>query len=233
MGSTAILAVEVVAGGLGLALAAWRLAGARRVWDDARGRGLSRLASFGWAVSALVYSGWYWWQGRLEHMGPEEAGRVLRNAAAAHRLLRVTNIRCPLCDAEIANALTATSRGELAIRARASCPRCDFRLDACRHCEHFQLAQDGIGGQGDVTHGRCDAYRATQPVEQAYPQMAKQLMAMGYDTLNAPKRIMDSYIPLEECTRFDLNQKRLRRSKLPWLGQERTALIRLGQRYKV
>ncbi len=39
---------------------------------------------------------------------------------------------------------------------------------------------------------------------EAYPLQARQLEAMGYDTLPAPKPIADSYIPLEECTAFAL-----------------------------
>ncbi len=48
---------------------------------------------------------------------------------------------------------------------------------------------------------------------------------MGYDTLPAPKPILDSYIPLEECTAFELKMDRLRASHVAWLTRQRIALI--------
>jgi hypothetical protein len=191
--------------GLGLALVVWRIAAAMRVDRDARRRGWSRLAGLGWAMTALVYPAWYWWQARLERLSASEANHLLQSAAQAHRLTSVVNVRCPLCDAEIVNALAVTGSGALAIRPLAKCSRCDFRLDACRYCQHFTPAEDGISGQKDFTYGRCKQYRASQPVREAYPNIAKRLEAMGYDTMNAPKRIVDSYVPLEECTSFALD----------------------------
>ncbi len=222
--------VEALVASLGLAAVAWRVMAAVRAGRDARKRGWSRSASVGWGISALVYPAGYWRQARLERMMPEEAKLWLESAAKIHRLTSVANVRCPLCGAEIDRALTVTGAGRLASRPRANCPRCDFRLDACRHCQHFLPAQEGIGGQPDMTHGRCGVYRAAQPVEAAYPQMARRLIAMGYDTLNTPKPILDSYVPLDECTRFELASERLRQNQVSWLSRERIALIRLWQR---
>lgn len=230
MASSGIVMVEVLVASLGLAAAAWRTWAAVRAGRDARGRGWSRRASVGWGLTALAYPAWYWRQARLERMKPEEARAWLAVAAKTVRLTSVANVRCPLCDAEIEKALAVTAAGRLAIRPWANCPRCDFRLDACRHCQHFLPAQDGMGGQTDMTHGRCGVYRAAQPVEAAYPQMARRLMAMGYDTLNAPKPILDSYVPLDECRRFELRPERLRQNRVRGLDRERLALIRLWQR---
>jgi hypothetical protein len=213
--------------GLGLALVVWRIEAAIRVERDARLRGWSRLAGLGWAVTALAYPAGYWWQARLERLSASEADHLLQSAAQAHRLASVANVRCPLCDAEIVNALAVTASGALAIRPLAHCPRCDFRLDACRHCQHFIPAEDGIGGQKDITYGRCRLYRASQPVREAFPNVAKRLEAMGYDTMNAPKRIVDSYVPLDECTGFALDEARIKVSRIRWLNRQRAALIRL------
>ena len=230
MANGGIVIVEVVIGSLGLAAVAWRVAAAARAGRDARGRGWSRMASVGWGIMAMAYPAGYWRQARLERMRPDEAKDWLEAAANERRLASVANIRCPLCDAEIDGALTVTAAGHLGGRPQTNCPRCDFRLDACRHCQHFLPAQDGISGQTDITHGRCEAYRAAQPVEEAYPQMARRLMAMGYDTLNAPKPIVDSYVPLDECNRFEMAPERLRQNRVSGLGRERVALIRLWER---
>lgn len=226
-------ALELLALGLGLAIIIWRLAAAIRVARDARRRGLSSPASLGWATVALVYAPGYWWHARLERLKRDEALDLLQSEARAHYLTSVINVRCPLCDAEIVNALAVTATGGLAIQPMAQCPRCDFRLDACRHCKHFLPAKDDFGDQPDFTHGRCGQYRAPQPVREAYPDVADRLEALGYDTLNSPKRIYDSYSPLDECTSFKLDWARLRRSQIAWLNRQRIALIQLSKRIQL
>lgn len=223
------MAIEWLGVSLGLAILAWRVAVAVQAARDARGRGWSRLASAGWALSALVHGRWYWWQARLKRMSQAEARTVLAEQAAVHRLASVANLRCPLCDTEIENALSVTAAGVLAVHSPARCPRCDFRLDACRHCRHFLPAEDNWGGQKDFTTGRCGLYRAPQPVREAFPQIAARLEAMGYDTLNAPKRIVDSYVPLDDCRGFALDQERLKVNRIAWINQQRSALIQLRQ----
>ncbi len=179
---------------------------------------------------ALVYAPRYWWEARLAKLAPPEAVLILESAARAHRLASVANVRCPLCDTEIVNALTIKDAGRLELRIGAICERCDFRLDACRHCQHFLPAEDGIGGQKDFTYGRCARYRASQPVREAYPHIAARLESQGYDTLNAPKRIADSFVPLDECQSFALAPERLQISRIAWLTRQRLTLIALDQK---
>jgi hypothetical protein len=190
----------------------------------------------GWTLLGLIDARRYWWGGRLEVMAEREAQKLLQRQAKEHNLSHVANVRCPLCNGEITAALTVTDAGELAIRPDSACHRCDFRLDACRHCRHFLPAgaRSGpgfIGSPGrDFTHGRCNRYRGWQPVREVYPHMAQRLEAMGYESLRAPKRIRDSFFPLEGCTAFALALKRLRRSEVSWLTRQRSALVRLDRR---
>jgi hypothetical protein len=83
---------------------------------------------------------------------------------------------------------------------------------------------------GDVSHGRCGFYRAVEPVRTAYPRHARHMEALGYDTLPTPTTIVDSYIPLPECTAFSLKLDLLQQSKVSWIDRQRSALIRLQQR---
>jgi hypothetical protein len=228
-GNGVIVAVEWGLLALAAALLGWRLATAVRVWRDARHHGLAPLAGLGWAALAVVYPARYWWGARLKHVARDEAQPILDAQATRHGLAEVGNVRCPLCDAELVHVLTVSEGGALAIRSQAVCPRCDFRVDACRHCRHFTPAPDGIGGQVDMTHGRCQVYKAPQPVAEAYPNIAQQLTRMGYDSLNSPKPILDSYQPLEECRSFALHLERLEASRVPWLNRQRAALVALAQ----
>ena len=157
---------------------------------------------------------------------------MLAAQAQVHRLAAVVNVRCPLCDTELANVLTVAASGALAIQAKTKCPNCDFRLDACRHCRHFLPAEDGWGGQKDFTTGRCGLYRGPQPVREAYPRLAGRLEAMGYETLSAPEVILDSYVPLNQCTGFEPDGQRLKLNQISWIGRQRVALIRLHQKLR-
>lgn len=222
--------MELLLLGLGLCLLVWRLAAAAHAGYDARMHGLSIPASFRWALIASVVPRRYWWGIRLNLLTVDTARALLQRSAHAHGLQSVVNVRCPLCDNEIGDALSVTTPGALAIRPGAKCGRCDFRLDACRHCDHFLPAQDGftlLDRNGDYSHGRCSVYRAVQPVREVYPDQAQRLESLGYDQLPSPKFIQDSYFPLEECTAFSLNQKRLHWGNVRWLDHQRTALIRL------
>jgi hypothetical protein len=119
MAGTSSFTLELLFLGLGLTLIAWRLAAAIRAGRDAAARGFSRRAGLAWALSALVYPAGYWWRARLERLNSKEANNLLQSAAHAHRLTSVVNSRCPLCDAEIVNALAVTASGALAIRPLA------------------------------------------------------------------------------------------------------------------
>ncbi len=211
----------------------WRGTVAARVVLDARRRNFEPLELIRWMLVAVVAADRYWWGARLDRLPLPEARELLVETARAHGLSSVVDVRCPLCDYEIVNALAVSSNGELYIRRKMSCANCDFRLDACRHCEHFQPATDvtaGFDRKGDFSHGRCGFYRAVEPVRTAYPQHARQLEAMGYDMLPTPKAIVDSFVPLDECTAFSLKRDLLRYSKVPWIDRQRVALIRLHQK---
>ncbi|HSD83728.1 MAG TPA: hypothetical protein VLG46_07710 [Anaerolineae bacterium] len=218
---------------LGLSWLAWRVSRALQVAFDAHQRGFKPIEIGGWALLAIVAADRYWWGARLDRLAVPEARELLAEAAQAHGLLSVVNVRCPLCDYEIKNALLVAEDGELYVRRQTTCAHCDFRVDACRHCAHFRPATDITAvfeRRGDFSHGRCGFYRAVEPVRTAYPLHARRLEALGYDMLPTPKSIVDSYIPLDECTAFFLNPELLRYSKVPWIDRQRVALIRLHQR---
>jgi hypothetical protein len=218
----------------GACLLAWRGIVAAQAARDARRRGFRPIEIGRWALIAVLDADRYWWGARLDRLALPEARELLVEAARVHNLLNVANVRCPLCDAEIKNALAAADDGELYVRRQAACSRCDFRVDACRHCAHFipsaAAATVLLDWRGDVSHGRCAQYRALEPVRTAYPQHARRLEAMGYDVLPTPKPIADSLIPLAECTAFSLKPELLRQSKVPWIDRQRLALIRLQQK---
>ncbi|HTP09090.1 MAG TPA: hypothetical protein VMP08_12620 [Anaerolineae bacterium] len=216
-----------------LGLLAWRMIVAAQITIDARRRGFTPNEIVRWTLLALVVDDRYWWGARLDRFSVPEASELLVTVAQAHHLLNVANVRCPLCDSEIKNALAVADDGDLYVRRNAACAHCDFRVDACRHCAHFQPATGGFSvfdQGGDFSHGRCGFYRAVESVRTAYPQHASRMEALGYDVLPVPKPIADSYIPLSECTAFSLKLELLRTSRIPWLGRQRVALIRLQQR---
>ncbi len=217
---------------LGVVVLLWRGVVAAQVGLDARQRGFKPFDLFRWTLTALIAADLYWWGARLDRFTVPEARALLADASREHGLLNVGDVRCPLCNHEVKQALTAVD-GDLVIRRQASCAHCDFRVDACRHCAHFLPASDGIAfiDRGvDFSHGRCDFYRAPEPVSTAYPQHARRMEALGYDVLRAPRPIADSYIPLPECTAFSLKPELLRKSNVPWINRQRVALIRLQQR---
>ncbi len=210
---------------------AWRGVIAAQVVLDARRRGCELIAIGRWALTAMVDADRYWWGARLDRLAAPEARELLVEAARAHNLLTVTSVRCPLCDAEIKNALAVADDGDLYVRRQAACAHCDFRVDACRHCAHFIPAGATVFDRhGDFSHGRCDFYRAPEAVRTAYPEHASRMEAMGFDMLPTPKPIVDSFIPLAECTAFSLKPELLQQSKVPWVGRQRAALIRLHQK---
>jgi hypothetical protein len=214
-------------------LVLWRGVITARVAQDARRRGFASREVIRWALIAVFAEDRYWWGARLDRLAGPEARELLIDLTRTHNLLSITNVRCPLCDTEIKNALAVTDGGELYVRRNAACPHCDFRVDACRHCAHFQPATDGFtmfDRRGDFSHGRCDFYRAVESVRTAYPQHARRMEALGYDMLPIGKPIADSYLPLAECTAFALKPEHLRQNGVRWIDRQRIALIRLHQR---
>jgi hypothetical protein len=214
-------------------LLTWRGAIAAQVVADARRRGFASSEIARWGLIAVIDADRYWWGARLDRLPVPEARELLIDLARTHNLLSVVNVRCPLCDREIKNALAVADDGALYARRQTACSHCDFRVDACRHCAHFLPATGSsimFDRHGDFSHGRCDFYRAPEAVRTAYPQHASRMEAMGFDMLPTPKPIADSFIPLSECTAFALKLDLLRQSNVPWLDRQRVALIRLQQK---
>lgn len=230
----AIAGAVVIAG---MVYIAWR---AGPAWRDARSRGLSRRAALRWATREVARPGGYWWGGRLALLRPGEAARLLAAEATRLGLRHVTNATCLLCGAEMPGVLTLDEAGVLTARRESVCAACGFRLDACRFCVHFRPhTQSILGGNGwaglslaqdDESRGRCQRYRAWQPVQELAPHLARKLAEMGYEGFQAPATISDSYVPLDECRAFAFDGQKLRRAGLKNLDQRRAALIQLAQR---
>ena len=204
------------------------------VWQDTGKRRFGLKRRFGWALFGSIAPARYWWGARLEALSTQERDALLVRETKTLGLSRADGVRCPLCTVEISHAWTLTCAGRPTVSpGPVECPACDFRLDACRHCIHFLPAS--IGGIGtspwlasDVTSGRCNRYKGPQPVEQVCaPDMARQLKNRGYEQIRAPLPISDSYLPLDHCTAYVPDRKRLQASGIRWPNDRRTALLRL------
>jgi hypothetical protein len=176
----------------------------------------------------------YWWGARIEAMSPEEQASLLARETSVLGLDRADSERCPLCRAEVPLVWTLIDDGKADLTdGPIECPRCDFRLDACRHCAHFLPGapqgwlQPGLG-DADMTSGRCDIYKASQPVEDVCgPELAGRLRTQGYDQIRGPRRVADSFFPPDFCTAFELERKRLHQGGIRWPDARRVALLRL------
>jgi hypothetical protein len=207
---------------------------AGRIWLDARERDLDLPTRLRWALSGAVAPSHYWWGARIDAMSPGQQADLLADETKALGLSRADSLRCPLCGTEVPHAWTLAPGGQPAVAgAPVQCLRCDFRLDACRHCNYFlpglpQGWGQSAWSQGDITFGRCGFYKTVQPVEQAYaPDVARQLKARGYEQMSAPMPIQDSMLRPDSCHAFRPNQARMRASKVRWPDARRTALLRL------
>jgi hypothetical protein len=205
-----------------------------RIWVDTSKRGFRLARRLGWALLGVITPSRYWWGARMEALSPHEQDGLLARETAALGLSRADSLRCPLCGAEVLYAWALASDGRPTVApGLIECPRCDFRLDSCRHCAHFLPGPPQVWGSlswggGDVTSGRCNIHKVTQPVEQACaPEMARQLKARGYEHLRAPLPITDSFLPPDFCTTFKLDRKRLRAGGIRWPDARRVALLRL------
>ena len=165
------------------------------------------------------------WLARRLGVTPEAQARLAAEEARRRRLARLTNLRCPLCDTEIEDAWTVTPEGRIEARPGCTCPRCDFRLDACRHCQHFVAGGTGGSsytgwslqpmvkfGDEDFTRGGCGVYRAYVSVYDLYDPKTADRFAMFAERVRMPKPVADSYHPLPECRAFALAPDRLRHS---------------------
>nr|HID14775.1 hypothetical protein [Anaerolineae bacterium] len=219
---------------VGLAVLGFLACHAGRIWVDAGQRGFGLARRLGWALLGAVAPSRYWWGARIEALSPYEQADLLARETAALGLSRADNLHCPLCSTEVSHAwaLTPDSCPTVA-PGPVQCPRCDFRLDSCRHCVHFlpgtpQTWGGFHWGSGDVTFGRCNRYKALRSVEQVCPpEVAHQLKARGYEQVRAPLPIVDSFLPPDFCTAFKPERRRLRASGIRWPNARRVALLRL------
>jgi hypothetical protein len=205
-----------------------------RVWIDAGRYGFEPVPRLGWALLSAMLPSRYWWGARIEALPAGERDALLAGETAGLGLSRADSLRCPLCGAEVPQAWTLAADGKPVVGPRlVECPECDFRLDACRHCEHFlpgpprSWASPPWEGD-DITFGRCGHYRTSQPVEQACaPDVARQMKARGYQRTRAPRPIQDSFLPPDSCTAFKPERRRLRAGGVLWPDARRRALLRL------
>lgn len=242
----AVFLVIVVGYGLGRGLRAWLNAG-HFGWPPA-----SRL---GWSLVAAVAPSRYWWGARIDALSPSDRSALL--AAEMHKLglEHPADLRCPLCGTEIPGAWALDPSGRVTVatgkvlerpsgpppsgrrdggQGEVACPRCDFRLDACRHCAHFLAGgprswHAAAWNVPDGTWGRCGHYKRSQPVEDAVdPEMARALKRQGHEEIRAPLRIVDSMLRPDFCRAFTLDPKHLRQaSGVRRPGRKRAALLRI------
>jgi hypothetical protein len=203
-----------------------------RIWLDASRRGFDLVRRARWSCVGAILPSRYWWRARIEALSPQEQTDLLARETESLGLSRADRLRCPLCNAEIPRAWALDRDGRpTAAPGPVKCPQCDFRLDACRHCARFLpgAPSNSSWTSVDLTLGRCSFYKAVQPVEEACaPQVAERLKARGYDQLRAPRPIVDSFVPLDGCTAFAPDRKRLQSSGIRWPDAHRTALLRLA-----
>jgi hypothetical protein len=230
MNSSYWLALGLASLGL-FSLVVWR---AIRVWVDSGRRGLDPARRIGWALVGAVAPSRYWWQARIEALSVQEQADLLTRETTALGLSHADGQRCPLCGSEIPCAWMLTPEGNATVAPRpVACPRCDFRLDSCRHCVHFLPGSTPPGTQFepvtvDLTSGRCNRYRTLQPVEQVcQPDIARQLRDRGYEYVRGPQPIVDSFFPPDFCTSFSPDRRRLKASQVGWPDARRVALLRL------
>jgi hypothetical protein len=80
----------------------------------------------------------------------------------------------------------------------------------------------------DYTQGGCQLYKEPHRVVKVCPPpMAERLLEMGLESVQAPKVIQDSFVPLEECHAFTLDEEGLRRSGIRGVDRRRARLLRL------
>lgn len=221
----------------GLGFLAWR---AVRIWIDAgrrtgpTGAPPSPVWRVGWAIGGALLPSRYWWGARIAAMSPDEQQQLLARETAGLGLSQADAEHCPLCRAEIPHAWSLDQEGQVTVAAGpAGCPACDFRLDACRHCQHFlpgpPRSSFRLGpSEADITFGRCGIYKRAQPVaEAAAPDMARSLKQRGYERIRAPMRITDSMLRPDSCRAFEPHRQRIAASDVAWPGPRRAALLRL------
>jgi hypothetical protein len=221
---------------IGLAALAFFAYRAGRIWLDAKQRDFEPASRLGWALLGAILPSRYWWGARIEAMSKGQQAALLARETQATNLEHAGSLHCPLCGAEVPHAWALDASGKPTVAdGPVQCPKCDFRLDACRHCTHFMPGappawSGNAWGQGDMTFGRCAVYKKTQPVDQvAGPDIADRLKERGYEQIRGPLPIQDSMLRPDFCRAFEPRRGRIRASKVAWPDDRRTALLRLLQ----
>ena len=218
---------------IGLAALAWIAFRAVPIWQDSGRRGARTVERLRWTLAGIIAPSRYWWQARIEIMSPEEQFEILAQETGAMELDRADSLRCPLCRSEVSKAWALDAGGRPTIPpGPVKCPQCYFRLDACRHCARFlpgSATATGFSlGDNELTFGRCGFYKTPQPVERiTTPDAARRLKERGYESLNAPTPIVDSFVPLDGCNAFQAAHKRLQAGGVRWPDARHTALLRM------
>ncbi len=215
-------------------IAGWVIGMGTLIWRDLRRLGIVGQEATRLLLLGLIDPLRYWYFERPLRLSEEAREAWLNELAQRLGLSSVRATRCPLCDTEITEAWDVDDRGRLKTApGPVRCPKCDFRLDACRHCRYFQPAgaQQSYAFSGTTlswTHGRCTYYKTMQPVEAlAPPDMARRMRERGYTQLRGPTPITDSYIPLENCAAFALEPKHLQHSGTRRPGRRQRLALRV------
>jgi hypothetical protein len=83
-------------------------------------------------------------------------------------------------------------------------------------------------GDDEMTFGRCGLFKMPQPVEQICPpEIARRLKDQGRKSLNAPRPIVDSFVPLDGCNAFQPSQARVKAGGIRWPDAQHVALLRV------
>ncbi len=215
-------------------VAGWALLMGAYIWREARRWGVPHPDIWRLVLRGVMDPLRFWYFERPIHWPAETREKWLKAMAQRLGLDDVRAAHCPLCGSEIPNAWGVDRRGRLTVGpSPVHCPRCDFRLDACRHCQYFQPAGASSGGAWSGmgmswTHGRCTFYKSVQPVEEiTTADMARRMRERGYTHLRAPTPIADSYIPLDMCHAFALEPRFLPHSGMRKPGHRQRWALRV------
>jgi hypothetical protein len=205
-----------------------------RVWQDSAYLTVSPFIRIFWGLVGGIIPSLYWWKYRISALTPEQRDSILRKETTTLNLRSPDNLICSLCGSEIEGAWTVTENGSITVsKGPVNCPRCDFRLDSCRFCQHFLPGKPGAWGQvemgeSDITHGRCSIYKKERPVEETCsPSVSKKLKALGFSYVRDNLPIIDSYFPPDFCSAYNPDKKRIKSGDVSWPNRKVTALIRL------
>jgi hypothetical protein len=205
-----------------------------RIWYNSAHFTVSPFIRILWSLAGGIIPSLYWWKYRISVLTSEQRESLLRKETATLNLRSPNNLICPLCGSEIEGAWAVTEKGGVTVsKGPISCPRCDFRLDSCRFCQHFLSGKPGAWGQvgmgeSDITYGRCSIYKKERPVDETCnPSVAKKLKALGFSYVRDNLPIIDSYFPPDFCRAFTPDKKRIKSGDVSWPNRKITALIRL------